>query len=282
MPELPEIETIVRALKFGGRQGPPVMNCVLSGGQVLWQKTLADPPASQFSQRLAGQSVLDASRRGKFIKLKLSNDTLLIHLRMSGDIRVEAAEGGGEVPVAKHDRLLLDFEHGLRLALNDPRKFARAWLVQDPSQVLSNLGPEPLDQSFTAESLATRLAHRQRAIKPLLMDQTVLAGMGNIYTDEALHLAGIHPLAAPNTLTTAEIEHLWLAIRSVLQEGIRRNGASIDWVYRGGDFQNYFRVYGRSGQPCPNCGTPILKIVVGQRGTHFCPGCQPPPPGKRG
>lgn len=284
MPELPEVETIARAIKYGGREGPSVLHGVLTGGRILWEKTLVSPPSAQFSQRLAGQIVQDVSRRGKFLVLTLSRDTLLIHLRMSGDIRVEPDKdpGGLERPFPRHDRLVLNFDNGTRLVLNDTRKFARVWLVQDPADVLSSLGPEPLDHNFTAEDLSARLSQRQRAIKPLLLDQTVLAGLGNIYTDEALHLARIHPLAVSNRLTTLDIEHLWLAIRSVLQEGIKRSGASIDWVYRGGDFQNYFRVYGRSGQPCPACGTPVVKTVVGQRGTYFCPNCQPPPPDKRG
>lgn len=284
MPELPEVETIARAIKFGGRGGPSIINCALTGGQVLWDRTLASPPAAQFSPRLTGQTVQDVSRRGKFLLLIFSRDTLLIHLRMSGDIRVEPVldEQGQARPLLLHDRLLLTFANDFRLVLNDTRKFARAWLVGDPGDVLSSLGPEPLDSAFSAEDLYARIHQRQRAIKPLLLDQAVLAGLGNIYTDEALHLARIHPLTSPNQLTTLDFEHLWLAIRSVLQEGIRRNGASIDWVYRGGDFQNYFRVYGRAGQPCPVCGTPIVRIVVGQRGTYFCPTCQQPPPGKRG
>ena len=116
---------------------------------------------------------------------------------------------------------------------------------------------------------------RQRQLKPLLLDQTFLAGLGNIYTDEALHLAGLHPLTPANRLDPAEAARLLEAIRAILQDGIRRNGASIDWVYRGGDFQNNFRVYQRTGQPCPVCGTPVERIMVGQRCTHFCPVCQP-------
>ena len=278
MPELPEVETIVRALKAGGREGPAAVGRVLAGGQVLWERTLVTPAASQFSQRLRGQTLADASRRGKFIQLSLTQDTLLIHLRMSGDLRVESVttDEGAPRPLASHDRLLLFFDDGVRLVLNDPRKFGRAWLVTDPHEILSDLGPEPLDSTFTAADLAARLKGRQRAIKPLLLDQTIIAGLGNIYTDEALHLAKIHPLTPAVTLTVLEVEHLWLSIRSVLQEGIRRNGASIDWVYRGGDFQNHFRAYGRKGQPCPVCGTLIERILVGQRGTHFCPVCQPP------
>ena len=278
MPELPEVETIVRALKAGGREGPPAVGRVLAGGQVLWERTLVTPLASQFSQRLRGQTLAEASRRGKFIQLSLTQDTLLIHLRMSGDLRVEpvTTDEGTPRPLATHDRLLLLFDDDIRLALNDPRKFGRVWLVTDPNEILSALGPEPLDSAFTAADLAVRLKGRQRAIKPLLLDHTIVAGLGNIYTDEALHLAKIHPLTPAAALTVLEIEHLWLSIRSVLQEGIRRNGASIDWVYRGGDFQNHFRAYGRKGQPCPVCGTLIERIIVGQRGTHFCPVCQPP------
>ncbi|MBP7694237.1 MAG: hypothetical protein KA764_20105, partial [Anaerolineales bacterium] len=111
--------------------------------------------------------------------------------------------------------------------------------------------------------------------KPLLLDQTVLAGLGNIYADEALHRAGLHPLRASDSLRPAEIRALWRAVRSALRAGLRHNGASIDWVYRGGGFQHHFRVYGRAGEPCLTCGTPIRRIVVGQRGTHFCPHCQP-------
>jgi formamidopyrimidine-DNA glycosylase len=141
--------------------------------------------------------------------------------------------------------------------------------------VLGNLGPEPLDEGFTADALHAMLQTRRRQLKPLLLDQTFLAGLGNSYTDEALHTAGLHPLRLTDSLNAAEAQALWTAIRAVLNEGIRRNGASIDWVYRGGDFQNTFRVYQRTGQACPVCGAPVERILVGQRGTHFCPRCQP-------
>jgi len=118
------------------------------------------------------------------------------------------------------------------------------------------------------------LAGRHRALKPLLLDQAFIAGMGNIYTDEALHLAGLHPLRRSDSLTPPEARALWRSIRRALRAGLRHGGASVDWVYRGGNFQNHFRVYQRAGEPCFNCGTPIRRIVVGQRGTHFCPKCQ--------
>jgi formamidopyrimidine-DNA glycosylase len=160
------------------------------------------------------------------------------------------------------------------LVFSDPRKFGRVWLVNDPGSVFQDLGPEPLSDEFTPEWLHAALHKRHRQLKTLLLDQSFLAGLGNIYTDEALHLARIHPLINSNAVSIEQAVILWTAIRQTLEEGIRRNGASIDWVYRGGDFQNHFRVYGRQGQPCPVCGSGIERIVVGQRGTHICPHCQ--------
>ncbi|HOF25724.1 MAG TPA: zinc finger domain-containing protein, partial [Anaerolineaceae bacterium] len=177
-------------------------------------------------------------------------------------------------PTQKHDRLQLNFNSGWKLVFNDTRKFGRAWLTEDPQKVLSGIGSEPLDPDLTPDKFHAMLQVRSRQIKPLLMDQRFLAGLGNIYTDEALFSAGIHPLRRSDTLTQPEAERLLAAIREVLQQGILAKGASIDWVYRGGDFQNHFQVYKRTGSPCPRCGTPIQRIVVGQRSTHFCPVCQ--------
>lgn len=278
MPELPEVETIVRALRQGSPEGSPsILGLRLAGGDVLWERTLVEPPAGQFGSRIKDQRVEEISRRGKFICLRLSQDTLLIHLRMSGDLRVEyhSLPDGSQTPLRTHDRLVLLFENGLRLAFNDTRKFGRAWLVRDPQIVLVGLGPEPLEPEFTLEEFTRRLRARRRLLKPLLLDQTFLAGLGNIYTDEVLHGSRLHPLRLSDQLTDENCFQLWHAIRNVLLEGIQRNGASIDWVYRGGTFQNQFSVYGRTGQPCPVCGTPIERILVGQRGTHFCPVCQP-------
>lgn len=276
MPELPEVETIVRALNTGGREGPPVVGRVIARGQVLWARTLADTSPSEFLERLHGLSIKRVYRRGKFICFDLQTLTLLIHLRMSGDLRVLPQMGPNGLPGAydTHDRLALDFTDGLRLVFNDPRKFGRAWLTADSNAILANLGPEPLDDGFTSEEFFARLSKCRRQLKPLLMDQSFLAGLGNIYTDEALYVARLHPLQLSNQLDLQTAGQLLEAIRSVLKEGIRRNGASIDWVYRGGSFQDQFKVYGRTGDACPNCGTPIERIVVGQRGTHFCPSCQ--------
>jgi formamidopyrimidine-DNA glycosylase len=277
MPELPEVETIVRALRQGGREGPPLPGRTIHSASLLWERSLAEPAPAEFSRRLPGQIVKDVGRRGKIVILQLDRDALLVHLRMSGDLRVEPGldEQGRPVEPRKHDRAVLAFDDGLHLAFNDPRKFGRLWLVDQPASILHNLGPEPLDPRLTVEEFHQRLTALHRQVKPLLLDQGFLAGLGNIYTDEALHAAKIHPLQPSDRITLEQASLLLASIRQALEEGIRRNGASIDWVYRGGDFQNSFRVYQRTGQPCPVCGTPVARMVVGQRGTHYCPTCQP-------
>lgn len=163
------------------------------------------------------------------------------------------------------------------MVFNDTRKFGRVWLTADPDSILGGLGPEPLAENFTARLLFDELQSRRRQLKPLLLDQSFIAGLGNIYTDEALNLARLHPLDVSHSLTYEQAERLWKSIQTVLQAGILRNGTSIDWVYRGGDYQNYLRVYGRAGKPCPECGAIIERMSVGQRSTHYCPRCQVSP-----
>lgn len=276
MPELPEVETIARYLR-DGKDGLPLIGQVIRAVDVAWERSVAAPGANEFIERVRGQEIHEIGRRAKYVVIRLTQDHLLIHLRMSGDLHVEPGWGEDKLPhpFATHDRVIFHLDRGWRFVFNDPRKFGRVWLLADPQEVLGGLGPEPLDDVFTAGDLYARLHQRQRQLKPLLLDQSFLAGLGNIYTDEALHLAGLHPNRLSDRLTRLEVDRLWYAIRTVLQEGIRRNGASIDWVYRGGDFQNSFRVYQRTGQPCPVCGTIIQRRVVGQRGTHFCLTCQP-------
>ncbi|MCA1954692.1 MAG: bifunctional DNA-formamidopyrimidine glycosylase/DNA-(apurinic or apyrimidinic site) lyase [Anaerolinea sp.] len=273
MPELPEVETIVRRLREGNAAEGVLLGHRVLGVNVLWARTLRGADEATLQAQLPGQQLLSVGRRAKWVVMQFDNAALLLHLRMSGDLRVESQAAA----LQPHDRLLLDFEGGLRLTFNDPRKFGRAWWTQDPAAALADLGPEPLDEGLSDAVFYQRLHRVQRQLKPLLLDQRFLAGLGNIYTDEALHRAGLHPLRRSNTLTIEEAQRLLRAIRAALQEGIRRNGASIDWVYRGGNFQNYFRVYQRTGQPCPVCGTPIVRLLVGQRGTHICPVCQPAP-----
>ena len=271
MPELPEVETIRRGLISGCDGVPSLVHQRITSVDLFWPKAVASPDPLQFIQGLQQREIVSLSRRGKFLLINLDHGTLIFHLRMSGDLRMQPA---GE-PTQKHDRLQLNFNSGWKLVFNDTRKFGRAWLTEDPQKVLSGIGSEPLDPDLTPDKFHAMLQVRSRQIKPLLMDQRFLAGLGNIYTDEALFSAGIHPLRRSDTLTQPEAERLLAAIREVLQQGILAKGASIDWVYRGGDFQNHFQVYKRTGSPCPRCGTPIQRIVVGQRSTHFCPVCQP-------
>src|SRR4030067_1503454 len=271
MPELPEVETIARNLRLGNREQPALLGRRILRADLLWERTLVEPAPPYSQPRLVGQVLEGVGRRGKYLYFQLSRDWLLFHLRMSGDLLVRPAVTLPET----HDRLILALDGDLHLTFNDARKFGRVWLVDEVDRVVQDLGPEPLDDSLTAGHLFSRLHATPRQLKPLLVDQTFLAGLGNIYVDEALNLAKLHPLTPSNTLTEAQAAGLLDGIRTVLRDGILRHGASIDWVYRGGDFQNYFRVYQRTGLACPECGTPIARIIVGQRGTHFCPHCQP-------
>jgi formamidopyrimidine-DNA glycosylase len=265
MPELPEVETIIRNLR------PALLGKSILSADLRWNRTLVSPSPAKFRKIIRGQQIQDILRRAKFLHLKLSTSHLIIHLRMSGDLLVIL---GGYQP-AVHDRLIVKLTEDMTLVFSDPRKFGRVWLVDDPGIIFQNLGPEPLSEDFTPAWLHAALHNQRRQLKPLLLDQGFLAGMGNIYTDEALHLARLHPLTRSDAITAEEAEILWMAIRAVLEDGIHHHGASIDWVYRGGGYQHNFRVYGRKGENCPVCGTTIERILVGQRGTHYCPKCQP-------
>ncbi len=272
MPELPEVETIARKLE------PQLLGRTIKEADLRWSRTLAAPSPRKFKEQIKGQRITKVTRRAKYFILYLSSlrpgsgqaFSLLVHLRMSGDLYVR----NSTIKPGKHDRLVLKLSGGKSLVFNDTRKFGRVWLTADTQEILGKLGPEPLGRDFTPQWLFASLHEKHRRLKPLLLDQTFLAGLGNIYTDEALHLAKLHPLAVSDSVSPKQARALHEAIRNVLREGIRRDGASIDWVYRGGEFQNYFRVYDREGEPCVVCGTPIQRLVVGQRGTHICPKCQ--------
>ncbi len=276
MPELPEVETIRNYLRLGVNGQPPILGLEIQNAWLYWERTLATPTAAEFFTKLPGQHIWDIQRRGKFLIIRMQDGALLVHLRMSGDLVARRA-GPGETP-DKHCRARLGLVNAAGeqfwLDFNDARKFGRLWLVDDPARVIGNLGPEPLSEEFTSRVLLAGLRTKKRALKPLLLDQTFIAGLGNIYTDEALHMARLHPLTPANTLSADQARVLWESIRLVLAQGIQQHGSSIDWVYRGGDFQNHFRVYQRTGRHCPVCGTPIQRMVIGQRGTHFCPTCQ--------
>lgn len=278
MPELPEVETIARRLR------PALVGRKVAYVHCSWKRTLA-PRLSTARSLLIGKRFAEITRRGKYVVFRLAEAgvttgattdvTMLVHLRMSGRLAVAGAPSQRE----KHERFRVGLDGGDELRFVDARKFGRVVVTERPADVLNSLGVEPLDRSFTPQLLWDLLRSRSRILKPLLLDQSVICGIGNIYSDEALHRAGIHPCRSSRTLKMVEVERLHAGIRQALREGIASNGASIDWVYPGGSMQNRFRAYGRTGEPCSVCGTAIRRRVVGQRATHYCPNCQRAPRG---
>lgn len=264
MPELPEVETTVRALR---RRLP---------GQELREFDASWPPMvlpslAEVRSAIVGQRVASVDRRGKFVVLRLQTGACLVHLRMTG--RLVWSDNS---PSVTHVRATWTLSGGDRLHFHDPRKFGRIRFVSDYDEFAVQLGIEPLARGFTMDALQ-QILRAKRRLKPLLLDQTVIGGLGNIYTDEALFRARLHPLRPACHVKPAQVATLREAIRSVLREAIRHGGSSIDWAYPGGRMQNRLAVYGRAGQPCPRCGRTIVRIRVGGRGTHVCPCCQKAP-----
>ena len=265
MPELPEVETRVRQLR------EPCIDRTIQRARIDWPRHIDTPSPTTFRRRIHGQRIADVRRRGKFLIFQLSENALLFHLRMSGDLYLAAEDA----PADRHAHTVLTLDNLEQLRFSDARKFGRVYLVKAADEITAGLGPEPLSKQFTPDNFFCALTARKRMLKPLLLDQSFLAGMGNIYTDEALHLAGLHPLTRSHTLTPTQARRLWRSLRKVLRDGIRHNGASIDWVYKGGTHQNHFRVYRRRGEPCYGCRRAIRRTTIAQRGTYFCRGCQP-------
>jgi formamidopyrimidine-DNA glycosylase len=264
VPELPEVETTAHRL------APDLVGCTITAVRLDWARHTPDPDL--LCSLLPGRKVTHVGRRGKFIVIALdpSDRTLLIHLRMSGRLSIVPARTEPD-PYA---HTVLALEDGRELRFSDTRKFGQLYLPADPEEILARLGPEPLSPEFTPAWLAEALAGRRRAIKPLLLEQTFVAGLGNIYTDEVLFRAGIDPRRPANSLDEGEVDRLHGAIRGVLREAIDHQGTSLDWVYPEGGMEDRLQVYGRAGEPCVCCRTTIERIVLGQRGTHFCPSCQ--------
>ncbi|MEM7115640.1 MAG: bifunctional DNA-formamidopyrimidine glycosylase/DNA-(apurinic or apyrimidinic site) lyase [Chloroflexota bacterium] len=270
MPELPEVETVVRALR------QPLVGRIIQNVRNYWPRHVATPSVAELQQRIHGRTIMAVNRRGKYLLFPLDDgQTLIVHLKMSGHLAVVP----NETPPDKYAHTIFGLDNNHELRFRDVRKFGKVYLVNDAQEIVGKLGPEPLEDDFTAEVLAARINGRKRALKPLLLDQTILAGVGNIYADEANFYAGLHPERRTNTLTPNEITALHGAIRKVLQLGIAREGASIDKYVKPdgskGDMQNAVAVFRRTGQPCYHCETPITRIVLGGRSTHFCPQCQP-------
>ncbi len=269
MPELPEVETSVRALRDS------LVGETFSEARIYWPRHIDRPDPQTFRERIVGLRVEDIGRRGKYMVFSLSDDeTLIIHLRMTGHLAVVEYNA----PLRDHTHTILGLASGKELRFNDTRKFGRLYLVRDQEEVLGKLGPEPLAPDFTPEALATQLERRSMRLKPLLLDQSFIAGVGNIYADEALFHAGLHPKRAADSLTKSEINALHAAIQKVLRMGIAREGASIDRYRKPdgtrGDMQNAVAVFRRTDEPCYHCGAPIRRIVLGGRSTHYCPECQ--------
>ena len=265
MPELPEVETVVRGLRG------PLVDRTFTGVTVLWPKAIKTPSISELKRRLTGQRIEAITRRGKYLRFDLSaGDMLFLHLKMSGDLLVEPVNE----PLHHHVRTIFDLDNDHQLRFKDMRKFGRVYLVNDPDLVVGKLGPEPLADNFSPEDFKTLFRKRKGRLKPLLLNQEFIAGIGNIYADESCFLAGINPQRQVDTLSTIELEKLYHAIRQALTKGITFKGATLDEVYRGGEFQKHFQVYGRTNEACFRCGSSIQRVVLGGRSTHFCGRCQ--------
>ncbi len=275
MPELPEVETVARLIR------PRVVGRTIRSGEVYRARTVAGSKPAAFVRGVVGARVAEVWRRAKYVVLDLERDGeaaghLVCHLRMTGRLHVEADEWDA----GKFLRARFELDDGRALYFIDVRKFGKLWFARDLAALFGELGPEPLSDAFDADWLFDALRARKRQLKPLLLDQSFLAGLGNIYVDESLFRAGLHPLASSKRVDRESATRLHGAIRSILAGAIAREGSSFDTFYRTpegnpGGFQNEFQVYAREGEPCVRCGAPISKIVVGQRGTHFCPRCQP-------
>lgn len=268
MPELPEVETIRRDL------APRIVGRSFVAVTLNWPKTVQIPSPEAFSRRIIGKRIKELDRRGKYLIFRLAaGEALILHFRMSGSLLLDPQGEPGP-----YSRAIFFLDDGARLHFRDPRKLGRVWLVADESEVVGKLGPEPLEPGFTTDALAQRLAKRAAPTKAVLCDQSFLAGVGNMYADEALFAAGIHPLRRTNSLCAEEVVRLHWALCQVLEEAIGSHGASITDYQRPsgqpGAAQFVFKVAHRGGQPCPVCATPIQRIPIRKRGTYFCPDCQ--------
>src|SRR5687768_2726362 len=268
MPELPEVETIRSEL------APRLTGRELRRVEILDPRLTRPIDLFEVAEELEGDRVVAVERRGKYLVLRLESGlALLVHLRMTGGFVFEPAS---------HERAVLELDDGTRLAYRDIRRFG-TWLVLEDAAVEPYLaaknGPEPLGPRFTAEWLGTQLARRRAPLKAVLLDQRVVAGLGNIYADEALWRARLNPLRPASDLTREEVAAPLRAIRAALRKGIARQGSTLSTYARpdgsAGSMQDEFRAYGRDGFPCPRCRTTIAKARVGGRGTWFCPRCQP-------
>jgi formamidopyrimidine-DNA glycosylase len=287
VPELPEVETIARELR------PLAQGATITTFWTDWPPAIKHPTEDgRFAADVAGREILDVTRRGKWLVLPLSGDRVLaVQVKMTGQVFVLPVD----TPRDRHVHLVFSLADGRELLIRDVRKFARVALYRrdeagralaadDDADVFDQLGPEPLDPTFTIARFRKRVRGRRARLKPLLVDQAFLAGVGNIYADEALWRAKLHPLRSAATLRPDDERRLYRAVRDVLAEGIEHRGASVDDYTApegDGEMQEHLDVYQRTGQPCHRCGRPIRRFVLGIRATHFCSWCQRLPPADR-
>jgi formamidopyrimidine-DNA glycosylase len=274
MPELPEVETIAKELN------QRLAGLIIRKARVFFEKTVTTPRVKEFCHHLEGTKIQSVSRRGKYLVLSLSDGFfLVIHLRMTGRFIFASSED----PIDKHHHIVIDFDKKRQLRFHDTRKFGRWSLVNSLEKILGKLGPEPLEETFTFSTFQNRIKkHPKRKLKPLLLDQQFVAGIGNIYVDEALWEAQLHPKTSVEKLNSKDIQNLYHAIRQVLNRGLENNGTSLGIGKTNysrvngerGNHQTQLSVFRQTGKACPRCGTPIQRIVVAQRGTHLCPVCQ--------
>jgi len=267
LPELPEVETIKNELS------PYVTGRKFAHININDAKPVKRPSVDEFRRKLIGQSINHIERRGKYLIFQLSgSSTLVIHLKMTGSLLLNPKQ------TDRYTRVIFHLDDGSQLVLTDRRRLGALWLLENERAIIGKLGPEPLDSEFTVETLAERLHKRQAPIKAILLDQGFIAGIGNMYADEALFAAKIHPLRKANSLTHREIQNLYKAIVAVLRSAISSKGASIDTYKRPdgrlGTAHDNFSVAHRSNQPCPVCSTRIQRLAVRNRGSYFCPKCQ--------
>lgn len=303
MPELPEVEYTARQLRAS------VVGATIQEARVFWERIVGHPELPDFRAEIAGRRVEGVRRRGKFLLLDLSGELLLtIHRRMTGNLLLlppgwevdmslresdavawstkgptfffQVPDGDSQRQEVRYVRICFVFSDGRCLLFTDPRKFGRIalWPREREDEALAGLGPEPLSAEFSIERFTEGLARRKTGIKQALLDQRVVAGVGNIYADEALFSAGIHPLRRTGSLTPDEIRKLHAGVVSVLTLGIEHGGTSFsdyrDLWGEAGDNYNHVRVYHQEGKPCSRCGTTIERMVIAQRSAHFCPHCQ--------
>ena len=267
MPELPEVETIKNELS------PFAVGRKITGVDILWPRMLKRPPLDEFQSAIAGRKITGLGRRGKYLIFRLSGGkNLLFHLKMSGSLLT----GRGEPP--PYTRAVIRLDDGTSVFFRDPRKFGTLHLIDEADDFLCKLGPEPLDPGFMPGVLRALLCCRKAPVKAVLVDQGVIAGIGNMYADEALFSARIHPLRPASSLSDKEVKMLHAAIGEVLRTAITNKGASMTAYFRPGGqtgaAQEGFRVAHRVNKPCPVCGGLVQRIVVRGRGTYFCPRCQ--------